>query len=76
MGKKGEKGEEEKTIRTKIEVWWAKKEKWKAKKMILPLRFWEAFSNQVWEGFQNQWNNIQPRKIMKSVPKGLIKRRD
>ena len=31
-----------------------KKGKWKAKKkMILPLGFWEAFSNRAWEGFQN-----------------------
>ena len=47
IGEKRRKGRRKKKIRTKIEVWWAKKEKWKAKKMILPLRFWEAFSNQV-----------------------------
>ena len=39
--------------RKKKEVRWAKK-------IILPLRFWEAFSNQAWEGFQNRLYNIHP----------------
>ena len=51
--KKGEKRRKGRKKDRKYRYGGPKKGNGKQKKMILSLRFWTAFSNRAWEGFQN-----------------------